>query len=197
HALWAGIADEKNARQSADRLMKPDMFNGWGIRTLSSIEKRYNPVGYHLGSVWPHDNSIISSGFRKYGYEKEAMQICNGMFRAAMFFEDYRLSELFSGFSREDFGVPVHYPVACRPQAWASGSLLYMMSDLLGLTPKGFERKLLIVRPSLPDFVESVEVNRLRIADAKVDLKYVRNPQGRPSVDVMNVEGKLDIIIQP
>jgi glycogen debranching enzyme len=108
HALWAGIAEKEKARQTAERLMSEDMFSGWGVRTLSTWEQRYNPVGYHLGTVWPHDNAIVAAGFRRYGFDEFALKIFTGMVEAAMHF-DNTLPELFCGFPRDQYGAPVRY----------------------------------------------------------------------------------------
>jgi glycogen debranching enzyme len=134
--LWSGIADAEKGRRTAERLLAADMFSGWGIRTLSEKERRYNPVGYHLGTVWPHDNSLIAAGFRRYGLDREARRVVAGIIEAATYFDNYRLPELFAGFSRDDYEVPVHYPVACHPQAWAAGSIPYMLESALGLVPE-------------------------------------------------------------
>ena len=162
-ALWTGIVSRERAKKVAERLMQPDMYSGWGIRTLSEEERRYNPVGYHLGTVWPHDNSIIAAGFRRYGLDEAARQVMKGIFEAATYFSHYRLPELFSGFSRQDYEVPVAYPVACHPQAWAAGSVPFMVETLLGLVPDAFEKRLRIVRPTLPDFVHDLELRDLRV----------------------------------
>jgi glycogen debranching enzyme len=141
-ALWSGIARSDRARKTVKQLMSKAMFSGWGIRTLSTHERRFNPVGYHLGTVWPHDNSIIAAGLRNYGRDKEACAVMSGIVHAARYFEHYRLPEVFAGFSRRDFHVPVRYPVACHPQAWAAGSVPFMIESLLGLVPKAFENRL-------------------------------------------------------
>src|SRR5262249_40160644 len=107
HALWTGIADPDKGRQVAQRLMADDIFNGWGVRTLSGKEKRFNPIGYHLGTVWPHDNSILAAGQRRYGFADNALRIFDGIVRAAMDFEHYRLPEVFAGFSDKEYEVPV------------------------------------------------------------------------------------------
>src|SRR5581483_9096126 len=131
-------ADDEKARAVAARLMMPDMYNGWGIRTLSAEEHCYNPVGYHLGTVWPHDNSIIAAGCRRYGLDQEALRIFTGLAQAALHLTDYRIPELFAGFSRHEYAEPVHFPVACHPQAWAAGSIPYLIETILGLTPEAF-----------------------------------------------------------
>jgi len=194
HALWAGIADPEKAKRTAGRLMAEDMYSGWGIRTLSSKERSYNPTGYHLGTVWPHDNALIAGGFLRYGFHDFARRIFMGILEAAMTFKDYQLPELFSGFSRAEYSVPVHYPVACHPQAWAAGSIPYLMSSFLGLEPMAFEHRLRIRQPILPDFVDRVWVRRLQVGSARVDLYYERTSDGGTKMDVLNVDGKLDVV---
>ncbi|HZR46949.1 MAG TPA: glycogen debranching N-terminal domain-containing protein, partial [Candidatus Manganitrophaceae bacterium] len=196
HALWCQIADPEKAQKTMERLTAGDMFSGWGIRTLSEEAHRYNPIGYHLGTVWPHDNALIAAGFRHYGYDRAALRLFTGITEAAMHFGAYRLPELFSGFSRRDFEVPVHYPVACHPQAWAAGSVPYLVETSLGLVPEAFEGRLRIVRPVLPDFVDHLEVRRLRVGTARVDLKFDRSADRRIQTAVMNVEGRLDVRIE-
>ena len=152
-ALWTGIIDAKNAGPTVERLLSKEMFSGWGIRTLSSKEPHYNPIGYHLGTVWPHDNSLIAAGFRRYGFDAEACRVFTAIVETAQHFEHDRLPEVFAGFERESYGVPVRYPVACHPQAWATGAVPYLIHAVLGLTPDGFERRLRICHPVLPEFV--------------------------------------------
>jgi glycogen debranching enzyme len=195
HALWAGIADADKTERTVERLMADDMFSGWGVRTVSSTYDCYNPVSYHLGTVWPHDNAILAAGFRRYGFDDPARRIFQGIAEAAMDFEDYRLPELFAGFGRQQYGVPVRYPAACHPQAWAAGTLPYLMETFLGLRPDGFEKCLHLVRPILPDFVDRLEVKRLRVGQARVDLCFERTRSDRCAVNVLNVEGELDVII--
>jgi glycogen debranching enzyme len=169
------------------------MFNGWGIRTLSEREIAYNPLGYHLGTVWPHDNSLIGNGMRRYGFDKAAVQIFVGLIEAAVHFNGHRLPELFAGFRKEDYGIPVSYPVACQPQAWAAGSVPYLLVSLLGLVPDAFKKRLRIVRPVLPDFVSQVEVHNLRVGEARLDLKFTRAGNSSISAQVSKIEGDLDI----
>ena len=196
HALWAGIADPDKARRTMERLMAEDMFNGWGVRTLSERERRYNPLGYHLGTVWPHDNALIAAGFRRYGFDEAARRVFSAIAEAAMHFEHYRLPEVFAGFRRQEYGVPVRYPVACHPQAWASGAVPYLVEALLGLVPEAFERRLRVVRPILPDFIDRLEVRRLRVGEARASLKFERISDG-VAVKVLDVAGDLDVIIEP
>ncbi len=195
-ALWSGIVDAEKAQRTVQRLLARDMFNGWGIRTLSPQEQRYNPIGYHLGTVWPHDNALIASNFRRYGLDKEACKIFTAIAEAAMYFEHYRLPEVFAGFCREDYGVPVRYPVACHPQAWAAGTIPYLVETLLGLVPEAFDKRLRIVRPVLPGFVDRLELRQLRVGRARADLSFRRTSQGSVSVEVLHVTGSLDVVVE-
>lgn len=195
HALWGGIADADKARRTMERLIGEDMFNGWGIRTLSGREFGYNPIGYHLGTVWPHDNSLIAAGFRRYGFDDAACQLFTGMTRAAMHFEAYRLPELFAGFTQEDYEVPVSYPLANKPQAWAAGTIPYMLESLLGLQPEGFDHRLRVVRPILPDYFTRVELHRLRVGGDRVDLRFERSGGGM-AVQVLGRMGGLNVVVE-
>jgi glycogen debranching enzyme len=195
-ALWTGIIEEDKAGHVVHRLMRPDLFNGWGIRTLSCKERRYNPMGYHLGTVWPHDNSLIAAGFRRYGYDEEATRIFVGLLEAAMEFEDYRLPELFTGFGREEYGQPVRYPVACHPQAWAAGSIPFLVETFMGLAPDAFNKRLKIVRPYLPDFINQVEFRHLRVGQALVDLRFERRRDGSLDAHVGEVTGDLKVEVE-
>lgn len=194
-ALWTGIAEAGKAERTIRRLMAGDMFNGWGVRTLSSKARAYNPIGYHLGTVWPHDNSMIAAGFRRYGDDREALRIFQGLFDAAFHFRAHQLPELFCGFERAEYEIPVNYPVACHPQAWASGSLPFLLTTLLGLTPDAFNHRLRIVRPLLPSGIDQLDVTRLRVGDASVDLEFRRGRTG-VDVDVLRVDGKLDVQVE-
>ena len=195
-ALWSGICDEDKARRTIERLLSDEMYSGWGIRTLTSKARRFNPIAYHLGTVWPHDNSIIASGFRRYGHVNEAAQVCIGIVDAAMHFGHYRLPELFAGFGRKHFGVPVHYPVACHPQAWAAGSVPYMVITLLGLQPDGFNNRLVIEQAALPNTVDTLEMCGLRAGKGSADLRFTRQGDSI-KVEVLRVDGGLDVQVQP
>jgi glycogen debranching enzyme len=196
HALWAGIADPGRARRTADALLGDGMWSGWGVRTLSSAERAYNPIGYHLGTVWPHDNSIVAAGFRRYGFDEGALRIFDGLIQAALHFPHLQLPELFSGFGRDEYEVPVRYPVACHPQAWAAGSIPFLVQTLLGIVPEAFEKRLRIVRPLLPGFVEKMEVKRLQVGEAKVDLWFERTSRG-VAVEVVGLDGDLQVLVEP
>lgn len=172
--LWSGIADQEKAVSSAHRLLQDDMFSGWGIRTLTEKQVAFNPIGYHLGTVWPHDNALIAAGFKRYGLDQEAVRIFNAILDAASFFDEFRLPEVFSGFSRLAYEVPIHYPVACHPQAWAAGSVPMLLATVLGFVPDGFNQRLRIIRPHLPEAVDSLEFTNLRVGRGSVDLSFQR-----------------------
>jgi len=140
HLLWSGIVDEELAPAVAERLMAPAMFTGWGVRTLAETEASYNPLGYHLGTVWPHDNSIIVAGLRRYGFDEEASRLAVSMLEAAVALGG-RLPEVFAGYPRSLTEVPVRYPSACSPQAWASGTPLSLLHCLLDLQPDGSQSR--------------------------------------------------------
>ncbi|HEY9899068.1 MAG TPA: glycogen debranching N-terminal domain-containing protein [Pantanalinema sp.] len=194
-ALWSGIADPEKAARVAKRLLAPDMYSGWGIRTLSTLERRFNPIGYHLGTVWPHDNALIAAGFKRYGLDQAAYRVFNGLFEAATHFQHYRVPELFAGYPSVPFAEPIRYPVACHPQAWAAAAIPYLLQTLLGLVPEAFERRLRIVRPVLPDFLQVLELHRLRVANARVDLRFERDRSG-VSVRTLKLDGPLEILVQ-
>ncbi|ALA59248.1 putative Amylo-alpha-1,6-glucosidase [Nitrospira moscoviensis] len=194
-ALWTGIADTDKAERTIGRLMAEDMFSGWGVRTLSSEERAYNPIGYHLGTVWPHDNSIIAAGCRRYGRDGDALRIFHGLFDAAFHFRTHQLPEVFCGFGRAEYEIPINYPVACHPQAWASGAMPFLLTTLLGLAPDGFGKRLRIVRPLLPDFLDRLELRKLRVGQAAVDLHFQRGAQG-VHVDVVKLDGELDVQVE-
>jgi len=197
-ALWTGIAGDDQAGRTVERLMSTDMFNGWGIRTLSSQARRYNPIGYHLGTVWPHDNALIAAGFRRYGHDSAALQLMTAMFEASLYFDDYRLPELFAGFERSRFGVPVSYPVACHPQAWSAGAAPYLLQICLGLQAQAFDHQLLITRPLLPPFVGGLELDGLRVGQSVVKLRFTRQSGHNAAVDVVAVRGEpLDVVVVP
>jgi glycogen debranching enzyme len=197
HLLWAAAIDPPRALAIRDRIMGDDLHSGWGVRTLGAREAAFNPVGYHTGTVWPHDTAMIAAGLREYGFDGDFQRLCDGLLDAAAAFPEFRLPELFAGFSRADYEAPVPYPVACRPQAWAAGSIPYLLVCCLGLAPDGLSRTLRIRRPLLPRSVGSLSVRGLRVADATVDLRFERVHPGEPAVAVTDarVDGELDVIV--
>jgi glycogen debranching enzyme len=195
HALWAAAVSPERARAVRDALMSSDLFSGWGIRTLGLHETGYNPVGYHLGTVWPHDTALCAAGLRHYGYDDDFVTLFEALLEAASNADDYRLPELFAGFSRGEFETPVPYPVACHPQAWAAGAIPYLLTSGLGLHAAGLERTLRIRRPSLPRWVNRVEVNDLCVGPASVDLLFERVGAHVALTDA-EVRGELDIVLE-
>src|SRR5438093_2359381 len=154
HLLWSGIVDASKAKAIARHLMGPGLFSGWGVRTLAEGEARYNPIGYHVGTVWPFDCSFIAWGLRRYGFKDEAAQIAAGILDAADFFAG-RLPEAFGGYGREVTKYPVQYPTACSPQAWSTGAPLLLLRTMMGLEPLGEH---LVVDPALPARIGHLEL---------------------------------------
>jgi len=154
HLLWSGIVDKSKAKALARHLLGPKLFSGWGVRTLAVGEGRYNPIGYHTGTVWPFDNSVVAWGLRRYGFKEEAAEIAAGILEAADFF-DGRLPEAFGGYPRAQTKYPVQYPTACSPQAWSTGTPLLLLRTMLGLEPHGDH---LVVDPALPTEIGHLEL---------------------------------------
>jgi glycogen debranching enzyme len=154
HLLWSGIVDKSKAKAVARHLLGPRLFSGWGVRTLAEGEGRYNPIGYHVGTVWPFDTSFIAWGLRRYGFKEEAAVVAAGILDAAEFF-DGRLPEAFGGYERAQTMYPVQYPTACSPQAWSTGAPLLLLRTMLGLEPQGEH---LVVDPALPSAIGHLEL---------------------------------------
>ncbi len=192
HLLFTGILGGEQAKKVAERLFMPDMFSGWGIRTMSSSEVAYNPMSYHNGSVWPHDNAIIAVGLKACGYDHLAAQIWSSLYRAALAFPHYRLPELFCGFSRRAEGGPVHYPVACSPQAWASGALFQLLTAVLGICCRGAD--VYIKRPFLPSFADEIIVENVAAGGGKVALEFTRKGE-KTYCSVLDVSGDVRVIV--
>ena len=154
HLLWSGIADKTKAKAVARHLLGPRLFSGWGVRTLAEGEGRYNPIGYHVGTVWPFDNSFVAWGLRRYGFKAEAAAVAAGILEAAEFFRG-RLPEAFGGYERSQTMYPVQYPTACSPQAWSTGAPLLLLRTMLGLEPQGDH---LVVDPAVPSTIGHLEL---------------------------------------
>jgi glycogen debranching enzyme len=193
--LWTGIASTARARDVADRLMGPGMFSGWGIRTYAEDQPGYNPIGYHTGSVWPHDTSLIAAGLKRYGFDEESNRLVGHVFQAAQHFPDYRLPELFCGFDRDQSSLPVPYPVACSPQAWAAGASFLFLETMLGLRAHAGQGELELRQPNLPDWIGKVTLNNLRVGEASVDLLFHRW-RGTTSAEVLRKVGDLSVTIR-
>lgn len=193
--LWTGIIDQRYAKYLVDRVFKDDMFTEWGIRTLSSGERRYNPLGYHNGTVWPHDNSIIAMGLRKYGFVNEMSLLFTGMYEASRAFENNRLPECFGGLPRSEYSVPVQCPVACSPQAWASGTIPLMFIASLGISPDALNNRLIIDRPHLPSWLDNVQFNNIKVGNTLTDLDF-RRVEDETLVSVSKKSGNVNVSIE-
>jgi glycogen debranching enzyme len=186
HLLWSGIVPEERAAAVVDRLMSEALFSGWGVRTLSTMDAGYNPIGYHLGTVWPHDNSLIVAGLARYGYRDEADRITMALLEAARF-SGYRLPEAFSGYPRSYGSFPIPYPTACAPQAWATGAPLLCVRSMLGLEAREGR---VTIDPRLPDTLGRIFISGLKAFGERWDLDAVGTagnihpaPDWAPSVD--------------
>lgn len=194
HCLFGGIAGPERGLRVARSLLTDEFFSGWGIRTVATSEQRYNPMSYHNGSVWPHDNALIAAGMAEYGYKEGVIKILTGLFDASLFLDLHRLPELFCGFSRRHGESPTLYPTACAPQAWASAAPFLLLQSCLGLQIEGTGRRLRFNRPVLPPFLERVEIRRLSIGDACVDLILERHPQD-VGIVVARRDGDVEIVV--
>ena len=174
--------------------MSPASFSGWGIRTIAAAEARYNPMGYHTGSVWPHDNGLIAQGLARYGFGDQALQLLTGMFEAALYFDLYRMPELFCAVCPATGEGPVSYPVVCAPQAWSAASVFLLFQACLGLAVNGPEGQVCFTRPRLPVSLGELRIHNLEVAGATVDLLLVRHEHD-VSVDVLRREGDVQILV--
>jgi glycogen debranching enzyme len=195
HCLWSGLVSPERARHVADRLLSPAMFSGWGIRTYATGQPGYNPIGYHTGSVWPHDTSIIAAGLKRYGFHEETGRVVHDVLEAAQRFAGYRLPELFCGFPRETSPDPVPYPVACSPQAWAAGAPFLFLESMLGLRAHADRGELELAHPHLPDWLRQVTITNLRVGEASVDLLFHRW-RGTTSAEVLRKVGDVAVTIR-
>ncbi|MBY0359357.1 MAG: hypothetical protein K2W82_15250 [Candidatus Obscuribacterales bacterium] len=195
HCLWTGILDPDKAQLVADRIMSQELHSGWGIRTLSANAAAYNPISYHNGSVWPHDNAIIGEGMRKIGRLEDMKKIMLGIVEVSLYNQEYRLPELFCGFQRLGVQRPVDYPVSCSPQAWAAGSLFQLIKSCLNFKPDAINKSLQIVDPSLPEWLGKVTIKGLRVGRAMIDLSF-DTQDGSTYGKVLNKQGQVKVIIE-
>ena len=195
HCLFAGIATPEHARRVVAALTDETSFSGWGIRTVASREARYNPMSYHNGSVWPHDNALIAAGFARYGLKESAAMVLAGLLDATLFLDLHRLPELFCGFPRRAGESPTLYPVACAPQAWASAAIFLLLEACLGLSVSAPEQTLVFSKPVLSAFLPKVSIRGLKVGDARVDLLLTRHDEGDVGVNVLRRDGALDVVV--
>ncbi|HEX6840916.1 MAG TPA: amylo-alpha-1,6-glucosidase [Stellaceae bacterium] len=194
HALFSGIASPAHAARVAATLMDESGFSDWGIRTVAVGEARYNPMSYHNGSVWPHDNGLIALGLARYGLREPLLKVMQGLFGAAAATELHRLPELFCGFPRRAGEGPTSYPVACSPQAWSSAAAFAVMGAALGVSFNPADGEIRFTRPALPNFLEEVTLEHLRMGEVSVDLLFRRYTRDT-SLNVLRKEGEAEIVL--
>jgi glycogen debranching enzyme len=195
HALFCGIATSERAKRVAQTLLDIQSFCGWGVRTVASGEARYNPMSYHNGSVWPHDNAMIGLGLSRYGFRSETGRIVEGLHEASCFVEMSRLPELFCGFHRRpETNGPTLYPVACSPQAWAAGSVYMLIQACLGLSIDAAAKQVRFAHPVLPSRVDEIQIRRLRINDAHLDFA-VRRSDKDTRIEILKNSGDVEIVV--
>jgi glycogen debranching enzyme len=194
HCLWARLLSFDQARSVARHLMSHELFSGYGIRTLASNEVAYNPMSYHNGSVWPHDNSLIMEGLRYYGLNSELEKLCQGMMSVLESSRDFRLPELFCGFRKRAEAPPVPYAVACKPQAWAAGSVFLMLKSMLGLSIDPEQKHVVLHQPVLPIGIDTLEVRGLSGAEWELDFA-IRRARGNPMVEVLRKSGSIRVVV--
>ena len=195
HCLLSGIATREHAQRVESSLLSKEFFSGWGIRTLSASEGQFNPMSYHNGSVWPHDNALIAMGLARYEFKQSVLKIMTGLYDASRYVDLHRLPELFCGFVRRPEGSPTLYPVACSPQAWSSASVFLLLQACLGLTIQAHDSAIQFSTPLLPDFLQEIRITNLKIGQTSVDLllqRYVHDV----GVDLVRREGPIDILVR-
>ena len=192
--LFSGIAQADRAVQVADALLQPQFFSGWGIRTIANKEARYNPMSYHNGSIWPHDNALIALGLARYGCKRSVERLFKGLFDAANYMEMRRLPELFCGFHRRRARGPTHYPVACAPQAWASATPFTLIEAALGLQFDHYAGEIRLIDPCLPEFLEELVIRNLQLRGSSVDLRVHRRGK-EISLEVLRRQGQIQVSV--
>jgi glycogen debranching enzyme len=176
--LWTGIVPDEWADEMVSRLMQPDMYTRWGIRTLSEYAARYNPMSYHNGSVWPHDTAMVGAGFAQYGRKYEAGELLGNLFGVSLHYGGSRLPELFCGFERVGGYAPTRYPVACSPQSWAAGAPFLLLSAALGFEPEAEHQRLTLRDPELPAWMTSLDLGNLKLGHQDLSLRFERSESG-------------------
>jgi glycogen debranching enzyme len=191
--LFSGIVSPAHARRTIESLLSPSSFSGWGIRTIATAEKQYNPMSYHNGSVWPHDNALIAFGATLLRDKQLAMRIMSGLFDLSIFTELHRLPELICGFPRRHGKGPTLYPVACSPQAWAAGAPFLLLQSCLGLSIRAKESRIYLNYPALPEALPSVRIRNVKIGNASVDLGFERNAE-TVAINILRRSGDVEIV---
>ena len=194
HCLYTSIAIPEHARRTAETLLSTSMFSGWGIRTLADSEPRYNPMSYHNGSIWPHDNALIAHGLSLYGFKEFSLKLLTGLFDASIFLDLHRLPELFCGFARRQREGPTLYPVACSPQSWSTAAVFLLLQSCLGLSIKGAEAQISFDHPFLPEFLQQVQIKNLSIGTASLDLSIERHEED-VGINILRKEGDIKLVV--
>ncbi|RMH08365.1 MAG: amylo-alpha-1,6-glucosidase [Nitrospirae bacterium] len=195
HCLFTEITTAEYAASVAEHLLSDDFFSGWGIRTIPRSEVRYNPMSYHNGSVWPHDNALIAYGFSRYGFAARTHQILAGLFDMSIHVDLHRIPELVCGFNRRPGEGPILYPVACAPQTWAAGAVFLLLQACLGLSIQGADNEIRFTNPYLPEFLPFVQIKNLAIGKASADLMMVRTAEEDVSINVTRKDDPLNVVI--
>ncbi|HVQ15579.1 MAG TPA: glycogen debranching N-terminal domain-containing protein, partial [Vicinamibacterales bacterium] len=197
HALGAGLVPIAHARACADRLMAADMFSGWGIRTLSCDHPSYNPLAYHLGTVWPVENATFALGFKRYGLDEHLDQLAAGLFEAVAHFRNSRLPEALGGHGRQETPIPTAYPRSNSPQAWSASAMVQLVQTLLGIYPFAPAHVVALVRPYLPEWLPAVTVRNVRVGNATASIRFERGRDGATAFDVFDKRGPLFVVEMP
>jgi glycogen debranching enzyme len=197
HALAAGLVPREHAHVCADRLLADDLFSGWGVRTLSQAHPSYNPLAYHLGTVWPAENATFALGFKRYGLDNHFERLATAMCEAAARFRSFRLPEAIGGLGRSQSPVPTVYPKANTPQAWSASAMVQLVQAMLGIYPFAPAKMLALVRPRLPEWLPALTIHSVRIGDASVAIRFERNRDGSTSFDVIGKDGTVHVIEVP
>ncbi|HSJ97568.1 MAG TPA: glycogen debranching N-terminal domain-containing protein [Myxococcota bacterium] len=194
HCLYTRIAAPARARRVAEALLHGELFSGWGVRTLAASERRYNPMSYHNGSVWPHDNALIAQGLAHYGFQSEALTLLDAAFDASRYVDLHRMPELVCGFARRPEDGPVAYPLACTPQAWAAGAVFLMLQAVLGISISALRREVRLARPILPRTLGELRIHDLRVGDALLDVELLRRGD-HVVVNAMPRSGRVQVLV--
>ncbi len=193
HCLWTGIVPDIYAQKVIARLMRDDMYSGWGMRTLSTNAARYNPMSYHNGSVWPHDTAIVGAGFAHQHGKAETGMLLQSLYNAGQHYEGFRLPELYCGFAQRTGSGPTRYPRACAPQAWAAGAPFLLLNGLLGLQPQAEQQRLTLVQPTLPNWLHTMEIQGIKVQGENVHLHLVRD--GDTTHVIVGDDNRVDICV--
>jgi glycogen debranching enzyme len=192
HALWTGLSSNEHAARMAQRFVDADFFSGWGIRTVAQGQARYNPMSYHNGSIWPHDNALIAVGLARYGHKDAVLRVMQAAFEASGYFAQHRMPELFCGFDRRAGEGPTLYPVACAPQAWSAAAVFAMLQASLGMDIDAPRGVLSFTAPCLPDFIDRLELRDLCVGESRVDLELHRHHR-EVDIQVVRRQGPLEV----